>query len=99
MLLYTLFLHNNKHEFPDFEYAKAYEQAKTELKWQAKEAVESQEEINSYAGQLADMDAKLTAMTARRYREHIVGIKLAHYSGPEWDPVDNLVKAGLPFLK
>ncbi len=43
---------------------------------------------------LADMDAKLTAMTARKYREHIVGIKLAHYSGPEWDPVNNMVKAG-----
>ena len=35
---------------------------------------------------LNDMDAKLTAMVARKYREHIVGIKLAHYSGPEWIP-------------
>ena len=43
---------------------------------------------------LADMDPKLTAMTARKYRNSIVGIKLAHYSGPEWDPVDHMVKAG-----
>jgi dihydroorotase len=43
---------------------------------------------------LRDMDPKLTAMTARKYREDIVGIKLAHYSGPEWDPVIHMVKAG-----
>lgn len=43
---------------------------------------------------LADMDAKLTAMTAKRYSDDIVGIKLAHYSGPEWDPLDRSVEAG-----
>jgi len=43
---------------------------------------------------LTDMNAKLTAMTARKYREHIVGVKLAHYSGPEWEPVDQSVVAG-----
>lgn len=43
---------------------------------------------------LADMDPKLTAMAAKKYADHIVGIKLAHYSGPEWDPVQRMVAAG-----
>ena len=43
---------------------------------------------------LNDMDAKLTAMVARKYADHIVGIKLAHYSGPEWDPTERAVEAG-----
>ena len=43
---------------------------------------------------LADMDGKLTAMKAKQYKDLIVGIKLAHYSGPEWDPVQEAVKAG-----
>ncbi|MBA3885434.1 MAG: amidohydrolase/deacetylase family metallohydrolase [Acidobacteria bacterium] len=43
---------------------------------------------------LTDMDAKLTAMRIRQNRDHIVGIKVAHYSGPEWDPVTRAVEAG-----
>lgn len=43
---------------------------------------------------LADMDAKLTAMRAAEFPEIIVGIKVAHYAGPEWDPVDRAVEAG-----
>ena len=43
---------------------------------------------------LGDMDPKLTAMVARKYADHIVGIKLAHYSGPEWEPVQRMVEAG-----
>lgn len=43
---------------------------------------------------LADMDAKLTAMRIRQHPGVIVGIKVAHYSGPEWDPVDRAVEAG-----
>ncbi len=41
-----------------------------------------------------DMDPKMAAATAGRYRDYIVGFKVAHYSGPEWTPVDNAVKAG-----
>lgn len=41
-----------------------------------------------------DMDSKMAAAVARRYKEHIVGFKVAHYNGPEWTPVDNAVKAG-----
>jgi dihydroorotase len=43
---------------------------------------------------LADMDAKLTAMRIRQNPGVIVGIKVAHYSGPEWDPVTRAVAAG-----
>jgi dihydroorotase len=41
-----------------------------------------------------DMDPKLAAMTARANREHIVGIKLAHYDGNEWGPTERAVEAG-----
>lgn len=43
---------------------------------------------------LTDMDAKLTAMRIRQYPELIVGVKVAHYGGPEWDPVTRAVEAG-----
>ena len=43
---------------------------------------------------LADMDARLTAMRVRQHPGVIVGIKVAHYSGPEWDPVTRAVAAG-----
>ena len=43
---------------------------------------------------LADMDSKLTAMTARRYSDVVVGVKLAHYMGHEWEPTDRAVEAG-----
>lgn len=43
---------------------------------------------------LADMDPKLTAMRIREYPEILVGVKTAHYDGPEWDPVDRAVEAG-----
>ena len=43
---------------------------------------------------LADMDAKLTAMRIRQHQGVIVGVKVAHYSGPEWDPVTARVAAG-----
>ena len=43
---------------------------------------------------LADMDAKLTAMEAKAFPDYIVGVKVAHYSGPEWTPVEQAVQAG-----
>jgi dihydroorotase len=43
---------------------------------------------------LGDMDPKLAAMVAKKYADLIVGIKLAHYSGPEWEPVEWAVEAG-----
>jgi dihydroorotase len=43
---------------------------------------------------LADMDAKLTAMEAKSFPQYVVGVKLAHYGGPEWIPVEQAVEAG-----
>lgn len=43
---------------------------------------------------LTDMDTKMTALTIRQYRNLIVGIKVAHYEGAEWAPVDRAVAAG-----
>ncbi len=43
---------------------------------------------------LADMDAKLTAMRIRQHPGVIAGIKVAHYRGAEWDPVLRAVAAG-----
>lgn len=42
---------------------------------------------------LNDMDAKTAARVARQYSDIIVGIKLAHYEGPEWEPTDRAVEA------
>jgi len=41
-----------------------------------------------------DMDAKATADMAGRHRDVVVGIKSAHYQGPEWVSVDRAVEAG-----
>jgi dihydroorotase len=43
---------------------------------------------------LDDMDAGPTAETALRHKGLIVGIKTAHYEGPEWAPVERAVLAG-----
>jgi dihydroorotase len=43
---------------------------------------------------LADMDSKLTAMRIGQHPSVIVGVKVAHYRGPEWDPVLRAVQAG-----
>ena len=43
---------------------------------------------------LADMAVQPTTDMARRYRGLIVGIKTAHFSGPEWAPVERAVEAG-----
>ena len=43
---------------------------------------------------LGDMDGKLTAMVARQFKDYVVGVKVAHYAGPEWTPVEQAVHAG-----
>ncbi|MBE9518269.1 MAG: amidohydrolase/deacetylase family metallohydrolase [Bacteroidetes bacterium] len=43
---------------------------------------------------LRDMDPKLTAIVAKQNSDVIVGIKLAHYSGHEWLPLERTVEAG-----
>ncbi len=41
-----------------------------------------------------DMDAKMTASAATRYRDYVVGFKVAHYEAAEWIAVDKAVEAG-----
>jgi dihydroorotase len=41
-----------------------------------------------------DMDAKATSELARKNRDTVVGIKTAHFSGPEWTAVERAVQAG-----
>jgi dihydroorotase len=43
---------------------------------------------------LADMKAEPAIEMAKKHKGLIIGIKTAHYAGPEWEPVENAVKAG-----
>jgi dihydroorotase len=43
---------------------------------------------------LEDMQAKQTADMATRHRRIIVGVKTAHYQGPEFAPVERSIEAG-----
>ncbi len=43
---------------------------------------------------VSDMDAKAAAEAVRAHRALIVGIKTAHYRGPEWVAVERAVEAG-----
>lgn len=47
-----------------------------------------------FENNLQDMDPEPTAEMARKYPQIIVGVKTAHYAGPEWTPVENAVRAG-----
>ena len=47
-----------------------------------------------YENNQADMEPEPAAEMAKRHRGVIVGIKTAHYAGPEWTPVEHAVQAG-----
>ena len=47
-----------------------------------------------YEQNTKDMDGAATAKMALKYPETIVGIKTAHFEGPEWIPVEQAVIAG-----
>src|SRR6266496_726735 len=48
----------------------------------------------AYEQNVNDMDAKLSSLVAKQYKDYIVGFKVAHFSGAEWTPVDRAVEAG-----
>jgi dihydroorotase len=48
----------------------------------------------TYEQNVEDMDAAATASVAKENRDYIVGIKLAHYNGYNWTPIDRAVEAG-----
>lgn len=41
-----------------------------------------------------DMDPEASAAFAKKHTEHVVGFKLAHFSGYDWTPTERVVKAG-----
>tara|TARA_B100001173_G_scaffold311742_1_gene329992 strand:- start:51 stop:1256 length:1206 start_codon:yes stop_codon:yes gene_type:complete len=41
-----------------------------------------------------DMNPKMTALVARQNKDHVVGIKLAHFMGFDWTPTDIVTEAG-----
>lgn len=43
---------------------------------------------------VTDMDPERTAEMAKRHPDLVVGVKIAHYAGPDWGPVEKAVKAG-----
>jgi dihydroorotase len=47
-----------------------------------------------YENDQSDMEAAPAAEMALRHKGLIVGIKTAHYAGPEWTPVEHAVEAG-----
>ena len=47
-----------------------------------------------YENNTFDMDGEATAKMAARYPGLIIGIKTAHFEGPEWTPVEQAVIAG-----
>src|SRR5579884_1767140 len=47
-----------------------------------------------YENNLQDMDPKPAAEMALKHKGLIIGIKTAHYAGPEWTPVEHAVEAG-----
>ena len=48
----------------------------------------------TYENDLTDMNGFLTSLKAKQYPGVIVGIKSAHFLGPEWYPYDQAVLAG-----
>ncbi|TMI87555.1 MAG: amidohydrolase/deacetylase family metallohydrolase [Bacteroidetes bacterium] len=48
----------------------------------------------AYEQNVNDMDAKLSSLVAKQYKDYVVGFKVAHFSGAEWTPVDRAVEAG-----
>ena len=47
-----------------------------------------------FENNLQDMEAKPAADMAKKHKGLIIGIKTAHYAGPEWTPVEHAVEAG-----
>jgi dihydroorotase len=80
------------HDFPDFK-QRIIDRAKTRVLAFLNIASNGMDS-GPVENDLGSMDADLAAATVKQYRDVIVGIKSAHYRGPEWTPVDRAVQAG-----
>ncbi len=47
-----------------------------------------------YEQNLDEMQVQQAVDTALAYKQHIVGFKLAHFSAPDWTPVERITEAG-----
>ena len=47
-----------------------------------------------YEQDMNDMDAYTTSLTAKKYPEIIVGVKIGHFEGADWAPFDRALEAG-----
>lgn len=41
-----------------------------------------------------DMDAYMTSLTAKKYPDVVVGVKIGHFEGSDWTPFDRALEAG-----
>lgn len=46
-----------------------------------------------FENNLDDMEAKATGEMALKYKDKVVGVKCAHYTGPEWAPYERAIAA------
>lgn len=47
-----------------------------------------------YEQDMNDMDAYMTSLTAKKYPDVVVGVKIGHYEGSDWAPFDRALEAG-----
>lgn len=47
-----------------------------------------------YEQDMNDMDAYMTSITAKRYPDVVVGVKIGHFEGNDWTPFDRAIEAG-----
>lgn len=47
-----------------------------------------------YEQNTGDMDSRLTALAVKIYKPYIIGIKVAHYTGNDFIPIDRAIDAG-----
>jgi len=80
------------HDFPDFK-QRIIDRAKTRVLAFLNIASNGMDS-GPVENDLGSMDADLAAATVKQHRDVLVGIKSAHYRGPEWTPVDRAVQAG-----
>ena len=51
-------------------------------------------QCSPYEQDMNDMDAYTTSLTAKKYPEIIVGVKIGHFEGADWAPFDRALEAG-----
>ena len=49
---------------------------------------------NPYEQDMNDMDAYMTSLTAKKYPDVVVGVKIGHFEGSDWAPFDRAIEAG-----